>query len=179
MDTNTALQIVKFAFEKNGIGQCAGIVWLEWSNRMTKAMGSAIIRKRAAKLDGGPTHIIKLSTKLFARATPEQQRQTVIHEACHIIDSLKNEKPMSHGSTWRACMRACGAAPERCHSVDTTGLTKRHLWVCAKCGQEHQVTPRLHNKMQTRRLGLTGITAYRCGKCKRTALMYNGLTKPD
>lgn len=178
MDTNTVYEIVRFAFKQNDLASASHIVTVEWSNRMTKAMGTATIREKAALLDGGPSHLIRLSTKLFARATEAQHRQTVIHEACHLIDSIKNRRPMSHGPTWKACMRACGVRPDRYHTVDTNGLNKRHLYVCANCDKEHHVTTRLHNKMQKRISARLGITSYICGHCKEMLLIYQGLTMP-
>ncbi len=110
-------EFIRFAIKSNGLNpdDPRYRVTVEWSERMTRAAGTATYQ----------LGLIKLSTKLLPRSTPEDQRQTVIHEACHLISFWKyGEAGTGHGHYWKACMRACGLAPRRCHSIPRAGLRR-------------------------------------------------------
>lgn len=107
------------------------LVIIKFSKRMTLAMG----RARVHDVGGHDEYSIKLSYPLWPRASATERKNTIIHEACHLIDYRKHER-MNHGRNWKHLMCLCGETPSRCHHVDTTGLKrlrKRHEFTCG-CG---------------------------------------------
>lgn len=82
------------------------ITW-EWSNRLTRAKGMAYRRS------------MKFSAKLFPLFPEDEQIDTVVHEACHIICNLMYKKRMGHGPEWKKLMVICGLEPERCYSFSS------------------------------------------------------------
>lgn len=138
MNENEVQLWIRRACEQNGVHGIADKIKVKWSNRMTASMGYA---SRNAEGE----YAIKLSAKLFPRATPPQRIEVVVHEACHIIDSYLSGVRMSHGSGWKRCMRRCGFEPARCHNVNTDGLRTQWLY---KCGcRDHKLSTRLHNSI--------------------------------
>lgn len=90
-----------------------------WNPRFTSRMGDA--RWDFAEKRG----LIRLSMQLWPVASDEERRETVIHEACHIIADAKTEQRQHHGPVWIEMMQRCGyPAARRCHSVkrDTGGI---------------------------------------------------------
>ena len=110
-ETPELIKRIKFKFSKN----------------MTRCFGLAYVR----------TYLIKLSEPLWLRASEQERRQVVVHEACHIIAEylarLRRKKISSHGKEWKACMVTAGYKPDRCHSVDRTGLVKQYVKYEAAC----------------------------------------------
>jgi len=149
MKTSELRYWVRKTCEQNAVPDLAEKIKIEWSNRMTSSMGCAQ-RTR----DG--VYTIKLAAKLWCRATRPEQIETVVHETCHCIESVENNR-MTHGQTWRQCMLRCGVYPRRCHTVDTTGLKIRWLYAC-DCGK-HELSTRLHNSIKQGR-------SRHCKKCK-------------
>jgi SprT protein len=133
-------ELIQFACDKNGRPDIAAKIKVEWSNRMTVTMGHV---RRDKSSDG---FTIRLSTKLFARATPEQQRQTVIHEACHVIDALVN-KEWGHGAGWKTVMRCAGVKANVHHEVCTDGLVKEFVYACPNNCHDFKLSTRMHNSM--------------------------------
>ncbi len=125
-----------------------------WKKNYTWKMGSAHYRKM----------VIALSVPLFERATVEEQRNTVIHEACHLIAIHQNNgiRVKSHGYEWQRCMRRAGLVPKRCHSIEPVGVAP-NVFVCG-C-REHHVTKNKHTRI------MKNIdkaeAAYRCTTCKQ------------
>lgn len=66
---------------------------------------------------------IELSLVFIQNCTPEEFKELIIHEACHLIDFAywtmdRKGRPKAHGETWRLLMKMCGyTKPARCHSV--------------------------------------------------------------
>ena len=134
-------------------------ITLKWSNRMTSAMGNASRRNMMAT-----NYTIKLSTCLFLRATVEERRQTIVHEVCHILDGIVNNRKMSHGPTWKAMMRRAGVQPKRCHNVDNTGLRKAqktYRYVCPNGHKAFDLGVIRHRNMQS-----VGGRKYACPVCR-------------
>jgi len=150
---------IRFACDCNGCPEVAGRIKLVWSNRMTSSMGIA------SKKPFNDYYELKLSVKLFARASEEEKRQTIIHEACHIIDGIINRVKMSHGAGWAACMRRADCKPEVYHSVSNAGLNRRFVYTCA-CGQVYKLSSRMHNSINRGR--------YRVCRSCRGRLQYTG-----
>jgi len=104
---------IRFACHANGIPELAKKIRFSFNNRFTRRMGDANYYSNR----------IRLSKPLWKRATPEQRRETIIHEACHLIARHKHGPQIkAHGREWKAAMRRAGFKPIRCHSVDTSGL---------------------------------------------------------
>jgi predicted SprT family Zn-dependent metalloprotease len=125
----------------------------EWSTRMTAAAGIAY-----------SSGLMKFSLPLFSRDAESGNRDTVIHEVCHIINYARNDNA-HHGHKWKHLMRLCGLEPKRCHNIDRTGLKRptgrqsRHQVACG-CASTISMGP-----VQYKR-ALAGAV-YRCRKCKQ------------
>ena len=110
---------VSFACEANGVPELAQVIVVEWNARFTRRMGDALYSPSTFRAR------IRLSIPLWGRASEQDRRETVIHEACHLVVYYKNCNAAQHGPEWREAMRNCGVEPQRTHSVDRTGLTRR------------------------------------------------------
>ncbi len=144
---------------KTRLGHSGLAIRVEWSTRLTNAMGKAF----CPRVLGMPQRI-KLSSQIWPRASQEERRETTIHEVCHIIayhEALQNGTRINpHGYEWQVLMRRCGLVPERCHNVNLLGIGNRtHI---AKCGcSERAVTTRIANAIRD------GSGHY-CSRCKTT-----------
>lgn len=124
------------------------LVKLEWNTRYTRCMGTYSPKNGE----------IELSTQLFARATLEQQKQTVIHELCHmIVDYITRRagKPAvpPHGALWKRQMVLVGHEAKRCHNVDRTGLRRtvtRYKITCGCPTRSYQVTKTMLTRIQNK-----------------------------
>ena len=139
MTNSEVRELIQYACDMNGRPDIAKLIRVKWSNRMTRAMGIASKR--------GEDNLIKLSIPLFLRATEEQKWQTVIHEACHIIDAVKNSVRMSHGRSWKKCMEACEVKPDVYHTVSCEGLRRRWSYHCPDCKRGFELSTTIHNKI--------------------------------
>lgn len=104
---------------------------IRWSNGYTRCMGRA-------KMNAAKTFFeVSFSVKLWERATPEQQRNTVIHEVCHIVCFVKCPHAKGHGIEWKKLMVEAGEIPLRTHSVNRTGLkrTNEKAFCYCRCGK--------------------------------------------
>lgn len=83
-----------------------------FSRQMVSSMGNA--RPRTGE--------VRLSYRLWLRATPEKRRNTVLHEIAHVLAQLSVPVgvKVGHGWAWKAMMTRLGETPKRCHSVDTS-----------------------------------------------------------
>jgi len=140
------------AFTKMGSPELIGKVPWHWNSRLTATMGLAHYR-----IFNGVTKPTKMefAPRLFKRATPEQQRQTVFHECAHIVDYHNGTytKGAAHGPSWKRIMRRSGTVPKRCHSVAPVGRVE--VWCRCKT---HHVTKKMHGKISEGKI-------YRCKKC--------------
>jgi predicted SprT family Zn-dependent metalloprotease len=84
-----------------------------WNGRLSASMG----RAKGKNTIFGTTYKIEFSPKLFALATPEARRNTMIHEICHVLGHALSGK-MDHGRVWKRLMVICGESPERCYRTD-------------------------------------------------------------
>lgn len=143
-----------------------------WNNRLTSCMGKAKIR---TDLAGVRTATLEFSPKIFERASQEERESTFVHEAAHGIvwlihgEIYRGRRRDSHGPVWQQTMLRLGYQPDRCHSVDTTGLGRRTCKLsCRLCGADMgRCTPNKAEKLQ-RSLSLT----FRCcGKQQGSVLL--------
>lgn len=144
--------LVQLVFDEFGIGQLGSEIRISFNNKFHARMGDASYLRRA----------IRFSAPLWPRATNQQRRQVIIHEACHVVADYKymmgqTQDRTSHGPCWQDCMIMCGVEPDRCHEVSTEGLRER---ISARCAcMEHKFTKNRVTKM------LRGIV-YTCTQCK-------------
>lgn len=147
--------LIRHACKANGCEDFADVIRWHWNGRFTRRMGDANPR----------TNVIRLSRPLFPRASPEEQRETVIHEACHLISIHKHgAKGTGHGRLWKLCMMLAGGKGDRCHKVDRTGLkrTRRSQSVPARCGCGTITSLTPHRAARLR----NGTAIYRCRRCR-------------
>jgi predicted SprT family Zn-dependent metalloprotease len=152
MTNKTVRELIRFACECNGCPEVTNLIWFEWSNRMTVTMGTA---------RGGPEigYRIKLAARVFAIISEEEQRDTVIHETCHIIDGYTNKRAMSHGEGWKDAMRRAGLEPRRIYEAGDNSLVKRFIYSCPnKCRDTYRLSTVIHNRINRGRLRI-------CAKC--------------
>jgi len=86
-----------------------------FSNRFTRRMGQCDFRARE----------IAYSAPLWPLATPEQRRQTTIHEVAHAVTRDRHgAAAAAHGREWKAQMVAMGASPKRTHNVNRESVKR-------------------------------------------------------
>lgn len=136
------------------------VLRIEWSTRMRTSAGRASYQRKGR---GFLFATLKFNVALWERMTREQRFQTAVHEACHLAANYHairqgRGRPQSHGREWQALMRRCGLTPDRCHTVDTSGLSRRKYQVRCSCGT-HNVGARVARKVAHGR-------KYTCRRCK-------------
>lgn len=133
-------------------GSLVGFISIEFNNKFDSRLGDANYSERR----------IRLSAPLWPRATPNQRHDVIVHEICHIAVEhhaacgLTKDRA-AHGNHWKQCMLHCGVAPERCHTVPTTGLRPKVQAFC-NC-REHIITKNKATKISNGRI-------YICLACK-------------
>jgi len=127
----TYAELVAIACECCDVPELAPEITISWNERFTARMGDA---SWIAKASVGR---IRLSLPLWPKASTQEQDETVVHEACHIIADYRTGQRQSHGKVWREMMQRCGyAEPRRCHKVDDEGIQarRRTFRVPVRCG---------------------------------------------
>lgn len=125
-------ELIEFAFMCNGLSTYRvqkSVIW-KWNSRYTDTMGKADYMFMT----------IELSSKIFDLATKQQQEDTIVHEACHLIAHYKysERRIKPHGKEWKQCMLNCGITPARCHTVNTSSLRKRkRYYLICDCGKSY------------------------------------------
>jgi SprT protein len=149
MDDRHVREWIRFACERNMVPELADMILVEWNSRFTKRLGDAGYSSTTFRAR------IRLSIPLWPRATDQDRRETIIHEACHIIVGFKHGfGPAPHGAEWKQAMGACDVEPLRTHEVDRTGLARKQrrfiLLDCPHKGVEHKcrVSAKEFNRVQ-------------------------------
>ena len=149
MDDRHIRSWIRFACDCNEVPELAQAVLVEWNGRFTKRLGDAAYNSITYRAK------VRLSIPLWPRASDQDRRETVIHEACHLVAFYKHGVVAAqHGSEWKEAMKNCGIRPLRLHSVDRTGLARRHrqfvLLDCPNQGVERKCrcTAREFNMLQ-------------------------------
>ena len=149
MDDQHIREWIRFACERNKVPELAQAILVEWNPRFTRRLGDAGYSSVTFRAR------VRLSLPLWPRASDKDKRETVIHEACHVIVGFKHGLgPAPHGAEWKKAMRACGIEPLRLHSVDRTGLARRQkrfiLLDCPNEGVERKcrITAREFNRVR-------------------------------
>ncbi|MEN6368020.1 MAG: SprT-like domain-containing protein [Thermoguttaceae bacterium] len=134
---STPSQLGPICLSKNDVPELAQAIVIEWNPRFTRRLGDAIFNPTTFQSK------IRLAIPLWPRASFQDKRETVVHEACHLIVWYKlGQFIKPHGPEWRQAMENCGVQPLRTHEVDRTDLARRQrrfvLLDCPNQGHEHK-----------------------------------------
>lgn len=108
------------------------ITW-SWNGRLTRAIARAHFQISK----------IELSSRLFPLLPVDEQRDTVIHEVCHLVaHHLHGPAVPHHGREWRALMVKAGGKPRaRSKSIEGADFLRGRNRVTYWCGcRTHAVT---------------------------------------
>lgn len=75
-------------------------------------------------------HVIGLSRHLIERNSPEEVRDTLLHEICHALVGPGH----GHDEVWKAKCREVGCRPERCCTAEIDLPEGRWRASCGGCG---------------------------------------------
>lgn len=143
-------EAVNFAYKANGIA--INNVKIKVNKRKISSAGTA------AYLD----NTITVNVKVWQMLNDEQQRDVVIHEACHLIAAQKfGSIAWGHGRYWKHCMIKAGLSPERCIDITTLPMEmacKVYKMVYCPAHGVVYLGPRQWKSF------LNGV-GYRCNKC--------------
>lgn len=157
MKREEILELVAIACEVCGVPELTSRIRVQWNTRFTARMGDA--RWDALRGQG----LIRLSVPLWPRASEEDRRETIVHEACHIIADYRFGRRQGHGHHWRQMMALCGYRDaKRCHDVDRESIRERRGQnrLRAACGCAGGV---IVGPVQVRRI--QAGAAYTCRRC--------------
>jgi SprT protein len=154
-------ELIEGACRACGAPELVGRVRVAWNGRFTARMGDA----RWDRACG--VGIVRLSKPLWPKASDEERRETVIHEACHVIADYRFGGKQGHGPRWRQMMALCGyPRPRRCHVVNYDAIQerreRRRVEVRARCACPGGV---MLGPVQARRLKRGAV--YHCRCCRQ------------
>lgn len=138
------------------------------SSRMTRAAGYAVARRD--RLGNRLQFEIKISTYFFVTTgnSDEELRNTVTHEAAHIVAGLHHK----HGPAWKNIHRLFGGDGRRCHEMAATPMTRNKKIVrCDMCNKELMIGPTRYKRI------VTGQTAYGHKGCPGSKLYVDEIEK--
>jgi len=131
-DSERIREWIDFALDCNDVSYLSSMIRVRWNKRFTRKFA-----------DAGygicpPRGRIRISPMIWERATLEQRRETIIHEACHIVAyHLHGLAIKPHGAEWRAAMAKCEVEPVRCHNIPLIGINHFHVRECAQAERCH------------------------------------------
>jgi len=165
-----AVAIIDECLIKWGCPQLRSQITVDFNNRFKSRAGDATWK------NGSQKGAIRLSSPLWSHMSPEDQRNTIVHEAAHIVQYYQYHearrsnflahryvpKPKPHGVEWKVLMKQMGEAPERTHDIDSCALgiskkRQRYQAIC-KC-TTHVFGPIVAKRMKTNKI-------YYCRLCK-------------
>ena len=115
---------IYFACQANGVSAFSSKIIHRFRKNFTRILGQALATR----------NLIEISQPLWERASEEQRKQVVVHEACHLIAHCKHGNEIKpHGPEWKKCMVAAGASPLRCHNVNRDGLKRQYVKYAVQC----------------------------------------------
>lgn len=89
-------------------------------------------RTRSTIWNGKFHGFISLSRPLTPLCTPEEIRNTILHEIAHALTGCGE----GHSAEWKRTAVRIGAKPERCMEVADKELPARYILRCNNCGHE-------------------------------------------
>lgn len=131
MNSNDVMEYVAIACTLCGVDELTERIRVAWSGRFSARMGDARWDHRRG------LGFIRLSSQLWPKASPDEQLETIAHEASHVIADHKFGGRQMHGPRWQEMMRRCGYQnPRRCHRVDIDEIRtrRRRRQLRAACG---------------------------------------------
>jgi SprT protein len=157
------------ACDDNGVPELKYKIDFEFNAAFTRRLGDAVYKPRTKR------GLIRLSTPLWSRATETDQRETVIHEACHVIVGYKFGNVQAHGKHWQQAMHNCGIEAERTHNLDRTGLARKQVrWIVSECPNSKKCTVNQKDFNGVLKAGNT----LKCGTCG-IIVDYHSVEEPD
>lgn len=118
---------IDFTLQQNGVSYLSNMIRVRWNKRFVKKFADAGYGRNP------PRGIIRLSPRIWVRATETERRETIIHEACHLVCfHLNGTEIKPHGIEWRQAMVNCGVEPVRCHNIPLIGINHFHVRECPK-----------------------------------------------
>ncbi|MEW4453034.1 SprT-like domain-containing protein [Bremerella sp. JC817] len=121
-----------FALGCNDVSCLSSMIRVRWNKRFTRKFADAGYGTCP------PRGRIRISPMIWERATREQRRETLIHEACHIVAyHLHGLAIKPHGIEWRQAMVKCGVEPVVTHNIDLVGINFFHVRECTKANRCH------------------------------------------
>lgn len=122
---------IDFALDRNDVAYMSNMIRVQWNKRFIRKFADAGYGKSP------PRGIIRISPRIWERATETERRETIIHEACHIVVfHLHGIEIKPHGIEWRQAMVNCGVEPVRCHDVNLFGIALFRVLGCPKPEKE-------------------------------------------
>lgn len=126
----SALQIHEWigeALDRNEAGYLSNLIRVRWNKRFVRRFADA--RYGTHPMRG----IIRISPLIWERASETDRRETIIHEACHIVAfHLHGNGIRPHGTEWKQAMANCGVEPIRCHTIPLVGINRFYVRDCPK-----------------------------------------------
>jgi len=117
---NDAIELVALTCATLDVPDLAKKISVSFNARFTARMGDATYNAKTG------TGRVRLSAPLWPKANRDEQIETVIHEACHVVVIFKHGRVSAHGAEWIAMMTKCGYPnPGRCHTVDKENIAAR------------------------------------------------------
>jgi SprT protein len=140
-------------------GRKEDLEWLKYNmkikfNSRLKTTGG---RARSNSITG--LYEMELNEKLLL-ANPTEFRATVIHELCHLADSVIHGRTSGHGKRWQNLMYAAGEKPKRAHNMKCEVRRQKRYRAYCGCSEGHQITIGMLKKIST------GKAGYKCRRCK-------------
>ncbi len=118
---------IDFALDRNDVGYLSNMIRVRWNKRFIRKFADAMFGKSP------PRGIIRLSPRIWERATETERRETIIHETCHVVAfHLHGIEIKPHGAEWKEAMANCGVEPVRCHNIPLVGIALFPVLGCPK-----------------------------------------------
>ncbi len=133
---------------------------IQVSRRMLRTLGSFTPSK----------NLIRLSSRLLALGTPDEQRQVALHEVAHAIVHQRDPKAQAHGREFRAACKELGLVAGRFVNIDHAGWNRRLRYSvdCPSCGEK------ILRKKRASRIKCDCGTALRPNRWSAVALSEDG-----
>lgn len=135
---------IDFALDRNEVGYLSNLIQVRWNKRFIRKFAEAGYGACPIRA------IIRLSPLIWERASETDRRETIIHEACHIVAfHLHGTKIKPHGIEWQQAMTKCDVEPTRCHTIPLIGINRFHVRECPKAKAERcYVSRRVFGRMK-------------------------------
>ncbi len=122
---------IDFALGCNEVNYLSNMILVRWNKRFIRRFADA------GYIPVPPRGIIRLSPFIWERASEKERRETIIHEACHIVAfHLHGTQIKPHGKEWKQAMANCEVEPVRCHNIPLIGINRFRVRECPKPNED-------------------------------------------